>query len=842
MMNSDKRPYPTLPQQRTTFVGRDNEIARLSQLLADPACQLITLLGPGGVGKTQLAQVMAKATSFADGVYFVPLQPVPAATAVLPTIADSLRLQLGTDNPPLAQLTQFLQDKSILIILDNLEHLLACADELADLLAAAPSLKLLVTSREVLNLQEEWQFLLAGLPVPDAAATDTLDKYGAVALFCQRARQVQPDFSLAAEQTAVIEICRLVGGLPLALELAAAWTKTMTCAAIAAEMQNNLHFLSSRLRNVPERHRSVRAVFTQSWQMLTAEAQQTFARLSLFRGGFRREAAEPIAGASLDMLSEFVDKSLLVWQANGRYQMHELLRQFAAEELSHLPTELIQTFHAHCTYYTTILQQRSSGLYGDNQVETATAIEADLDNIRAALTWAVAHKRLADLRHMVTPLGYYYQLRGRYLAGMQTLEMMLVGLDEATLIAQEIRVSLLVGLAWYALRFGQISRAQDLAEQCLTIYEQTELSFPIPHNPTNDPALILGIVATICGDYETAERFCQQALQRSQTPETFYGNQQTAYYQLASIASLRGNFAAAQIYAQAAFTAAEKVQDCWFMAYCHLELGNIAQQLGETAVAQQHFQASYNLREPLGDAEGMAVALTRLGEMALHESDPTAAQKFSKRSIALYQKVPDPGGRAAAYLVAARAAMAQHDGRSASVFLSDALAIANEIAFVTLTLSLLVEVGTLLADNGRSDPASTIFATIAHHPAAPHDVQVRVQASDAPPAELPTIVALAQQALASLATEMEKATAVAPNVMLTNSTIQQANQALIEPLTPRELEILQLIAEGLTNREIAECLVVVIGTIKAHTNKLYGKLGVGNRTQAVAHARKLGLV
>ena len=195
MIELEKRPFPHLPQQRTPFIGRSREIDELQQLLNDPACRLVTLVGPGGVGKTRLALAVAETVSFADGVFFVPLQPVQTATAVLPTIADTLHLHLNADDTPLHQIGRFLHNKKALLALDNLEHVLNCADDLSDLLTIAPELKLLVTSREVLNLQEEWLYPVVGLPVPDQLADPDTMQDDAVALFIERARRVRHDFA-----------------------------------------------------------------------------------------------------------------------------------------------------------------------------------------------------------------------------------------------------------------------------------------------------------------------------------------------------------------------------------------------------------------------------------------------------------------------------------------------------------------------------------------------------------------------------------------------------------------------------------------------------------------------
>ncbi|MCB0180454.1 MAG: AAA family ATPase, partial [Anaerolineae bacterium] len=309
-----KQPH-NLPRQPTSFIGRRTEITRLRERLTDPDCRLLTVVGPGGIGKTRLAIEAAAAVTpnFAHGVYFAPLQGIYSGDYLVSAIAEAVNFSLSGHLEPLAQVLNYLSDKMMLLLLDNFEQLVAQGGPaiVMELLAAAPQIKLMVTSREVINLREEWLYPVRGLPVPPTDQPDGSDADDAVQLFVARARQVQPDFSADDEREAVLQICRLVEGIPLAVELAASWTKTLSCPAIAAEIQRSLDFLVTPLRNVSDRHRSMAAVFDTSWQLLSENEQHVFKRLSVFRGGFQRAAAEPVAGATLATLAALVDKSLL---------------------------------------------------------------------------------------------------------------------------------------------------------------------------------------------------------------------------------------------------------------------------------------------------------------------------------------------------------------------------------------------------------------------------------------------------------------------------------------------------------------------------------------------------
>ncbi len=340
------------PLQPTPFIGRIDEVTEIADMLTDPACRLLTLVGAGGIGKTRLSIRVATQDlpDFVYGIFFVPLQPVPSADLLVSALADALSFSLRGQESPETQLVNYLQDKEMLLVLDNFEHLMPQGIELIlTLLQACPSLKLLVTSREVLNLQEEWLYHVRGMPTPRHKEKTNIESYSAVQLFVERTRQVRRDFSLADEQAHVVRICQLVEGMPLAIELAASWTKMLPCSEIVSEIQHNIDFLTTNLRNVPEHHRSMRAVFDQTWKLLTRKERDVFKRLSVFRAGFRYKAAKRVTGASLPVLSTLIDKSLLQTEPDGRYQIHGVLRQYGAEQLVQQPEDVTRVYDLHST-------------------------------------------------------------------------------------------------------------------------------------------------------------------------------------------------------------------------------------------------------------------------------------------------------------------------------------------------------------------------------------------------------------------------------------------------------------------------------------------------------------
>jgi predicted ATPase/DNA-binding CsgD family transcriptional regulator len=382
-----------LPAQTTPFIGREEELAELGQCLSAPESRLLTLVGPGGSGKTRLAIELAtkRGEDFPHGVHFVSLTPLNSPDQIVPSIAGTLGLPLSGDSAPVGQLFAYLRKKRLLLILDGVEHLLDGVTLVADLIEAAPQIKLLVTSREALNLPEEWVRQVNGMrfPIDDQAAD--LESYSAIQLFVDRARRIRSDFSLTNEQNQVIRVCYLVSGLPLAIELAASWVRLLPCEDIAREIEHGLDILETNWRDVPERHRSIRAVFEHSWKLLTGEEKAAFRKLSVFRGGFTAAAAEQIAGAPIRALTALVDKSLVQMVSAGRYDVHELVRQYSEEQLE-AAREIAATQQAHSRYYAAFIRDREADLKGKGQLDAIRALKEDWDNVRTACLWMLDHR------------------------------------------------------------------------------------------------------------------------------------------------------------------------------------------------------------------------------------------------------------------------------------------------------------------------------------------------------------------------------------------------------------------------------------------------------------------
>jgi predicted ATPase/DNA-binding CsgD family transcriptional regulator len=835
------------------LIGRAAEVREIRTLLTDPACRLLTLVGPGGIGKTTLAIHLAAdmRAVFPGGVAFVPLQAVHAPDLIAPAIADAIGLALAGTSEPLAQVCQYLHDKAYLLVLDNLEHLLAGLDILTTLLHLAHSSKLLVTSREALNLREEWLYPVPGLAYPQATAADAFADYAAVQLFADRARRVRRDFALADEYAGVVRICQLVEGMPLALELAATWTKTLRCERIAAEIEQNLDFLSTRLRDLPERHHSMRAVFERSWALLSEGEQTVFARLCVFRGGFDDLAAAQCAGASLALLAGLVDKSLLRWEAGGRCQIHELLRQYAEEKLAAKPDELAQARDAHCRYYTGFLSARQPAMSGGRQREATAEIAGEIDNIRSAWQWALESYNVEAILRSMQPLGWFNQFRSRYREGVALCEQAVQKLESGspTPNQQHALIILLMGLGWLHIRLGQLERAQEFLQRSRALYGAPDY-IPLPGD--SDPEAPLGVICLIKGDYAGAARLAAASRQRN-AAHGHRNNLQFALYVLAGAARALGEYAEAHHFAEQAYTLTQERQDRWFMAYCLNELGQVEQALGNYDRAAQHFRTSYRLRQEFADSEGMAVALRHLGRIAIEQAQHTEARELFEQSRALYELVNDQGGLASALEGLGAVALELGDYETARHLLRAALELAVAIEFVPLIFSLFIQIGAYFLQTGKSSLGLDLLVLTTHHPASERATKDRAaqllarfrlvakldRRPTAPSHEQDdTPATLAASLLTTLALdpgEVDSASGAAQH-------LSSDQMGLIEPLSPRELEVLRLLAQGLSNSQIAEALIVSVGTVKSHTHNILAKLGAANRTQAVRQAQALHLV
>lgn len=518
------KPYlHNLPPQPTPFIGREDELLRLVRLLTGERVRLITVGGPGGSGKTRLALQAATASldSFFDGVILVPLAAVPTSARLAGTIVDVLAsvgaiAPLQGEETPAAHLLAQLQDRKLLLLLDNFEHLLSGGlSLLLSLLENAPGVSLLITSRTFLNLSWEHRFELQGLPYPAPTVARGWEEYASARLFLESARRVRPDFSPTADdRAAILRICSLVSGMPLALELAAAWVRVRSPATIARQIEHNLDFLSGAQRGLPPRHASVRATFDHSWNLLSPAEQRPFSRLGVFHDGFDMEAARVVAGADERTLSALLDKSLLhrreplPGRAHTplRYGMHTLLHRYVVEQLARAG-DAAELQAAHGRYFAAFLRQRGQELRGGPQREAWQAIEQEMDNALAAWRWAVALGPADAVEEALPGFFRYHYMRNRYRQGAERLRPADAVLQKRGQPLARARGRLLACLAAFSSRMGDREKAQLLAENSL------ELARRLDDREGEALALQqLGRIAYNQGRYREAEQLTGESL------------------------------------------------------------------------------------------------------------------------------------------------------------------------------------------------------------------------------------------------------------------------------------------------------------------------------------------
>lgn len=457
-----------LPTQLTEFVGRRGELEGAATALGET--RLLTILGPGGAGKTRLAiQVVADvADHFPDGVFFVDLAPISGPGDIIQTVAESLGIALSTEEDLESQLLAYLAGKTQLLVFDNFEHVAAGAALVTKILEGAPNVRVIATTRSKLNIKGETVMTLSGLDT-DWDDSDAAFGTESVLLFIDAAKRSDASFTLSIDDLEPLgRTLRMVGGMPLGIELAAAWVDTLSIDDIAAEIARNIDFLESDMSGIPDRHHSMRAVFEYSWTMLAEDERRMFSSLSVFRGSFTRQAAEAVAGASLRNLASLASKSLLIPDpGSGRYGNHELLRQYAEAALREDSGRWETAKAAHAEFYANVTAHAEELMPLSDQQRAVHIVEDDLDNIRAAFRHSLSQADAAAVRKFLIGLWLLHEIRGWHQAAVGLFEEVLDALeadtgDEETEIARAAASGL---QAWFVALLGQQQAAADQADE-----------------------------------------------------------------------------------------------------------------------------------------------------------------------------------------------------------------------------------------------------------------------------------------------------------------------------------------------------------------------------------------
>ncbi|MCC7450862.1 MAG: tetratricopeptide repeat protein [Anaerolineae bacterium] len=623
--------FHNLPLYPSLFVGREDYLAEIAARLADPDCRLLSLVGLGGIGKTRLAvqAVSENLQAFSDGVCFVPLGSVGSPDLIASSIASALQITLSGTDDAHRQIIHYLSNKHMLLVMDNFEHLQAGVGLLTDALASAPHLKFLVTSRERLNVQIEWVLPLQGLPFPDSASEQYSETYSAVQLFAQIARRIQPTFSLTHNLESVITICRMVEGMPLGLELAAGWLRLMSCQQIATQFQRHLDSGAVVLRDVPQRHRSLRIVFEHSWSLLSPDEQAVLAKLSVFRGGFTLEPAEQVAQASLVLLTGLIDKSLVRLSASGRYDMHELLRQYAAQKLAELD-EAEVTAERHLAFFLELAQRAEPMLYGGEQVVWLDRLDTEHDNCRAALTWALNGGDIATGLRLGGFLGWFWYMRCYWNEGQHWLARLLAHGETAP---ESARAMATYRIAWLTYlqenHAGAITYLEQAWDLSAAIHDTYGMAFS---------RLSLGHILIADEDYERADQLLLEG-QRYFEEAGSYVFVTAGLHSRGLLAAMRGDpDSAVQLYTEALIRS--RAIDNWdTIAWCLFMLGNLALATGHPARARAWLTESLPFAQKVRNRWLVAEILHARARCALYVGDCLSARTLVKQSRMMYREL-----------------------------------------------------------------------------------------------------------------------------------------------------------------------------------------------------------
>ena len=770
----------TLPRAATPFVGRQRELDEIAEALANADCRLMTIFGPGGIGKTRLALQVAQGHLglFTDGVYFASLSSISPAGLIAPAVADALAFQFQGPENEEEQLLNYLREKDMLLVLDGLEHLILPPsayreDEngvklVVEILKHAPGVILLVTSRERLNLQQEWTYEVEGLVYPAdevmPVPVEELMNYSAIQLFVHSARRAQHRFHLTESQAAyVVRICRLVEGMPLGIELAAAGIRTQPCRVIAREIERNLDDVATRLRDLPDRHRSIRATFEHSWRLLTEEERRVLAQLSVFRGGFRQESAVAVTGTSPATLAALLDKSLVSRPTPERFDMHTLLRQYASEKLSSDPETNERTQARHARHLAAFLERQAIHLKGPHQRQALLRIAPEIENIHQAWQWAVSNSAWREIDHSLESLYRFFDVQGRFQEGIDLLAQ---AIDRWATDSEDAEKSDVLGRllsrqgALYS-RIALYQKAQRLLERGLDIaerrkataeqvfgllqlaniarhqgqYEETERlaqeSLILSQENGNlegeaNSLLLMGIVRYRTGDIDQAEALLTKSLSVSRENDDPRSTM-SALNTLGDIACHRGDFDEARAAFEECLALSYELGDQFNTAIYLNNLGTLLHVLEKYEKAEELYQESLEICRRIGDQIGYAIALNNMGRVAHERGAYPQAMAFCREGLTIGRRRQDQWTVMACLNNLGRTACAMGDYPAARAYLAEAVQLAQETQALTVLMETLVDAAVLFAGQDQPDRAAVLL-TVAHdHPASERAVREKAQ-------------------------------------------------------------------------------------------------------------------
>ncbi len=858
-----------VPTPLTSLIGREQEVAAAYDLLLRPEVRLVTLTGPGGVGKTHLSLQIASDlfNDLTGGVCFIPLATISDPDLVVPTIAHELGVKEIGDQALLDLLKAYLRDKQLLLLLDNFEQVLVAAPRLAELLSACPHLKILVTSRAVLHIHGEHEFPVLPLALPDlkhSLKSEDLAQYAAAVLFLERARAIKPDFQVTATNAHVIaQICVHLDGLPLAIELAAARIKLLPPRTLLGRLERRLSVLTTGAQDVPERQQTLRNTVEWSYNLLDVQEQRLFQRLSVFVGGCSLQAIEAICaalddgdgeGQVLDKVASLIDKSLLQQTGQGedelRLGMLETIREYGLERLT-VSGEAEATRQAHAVYYLALAEEANAELSGPRQAVWLERLEGEHNNLRAVVRWSlepaedVAQRREVLLR-LGGALAEFWHVHGHYSEGRNVLERALAGSEE---VAAPVRAKALCAAAMLVTMQGDAERATILVKESLT------LSRALGDSPGIARALyLLGHAAWLQGDLARAGALLEES---SELYRAMDDRDSVAFtlYNLANLARYQGNYAKARALLEESLTLFRERANKRGMALALLldaELRFLAHR--DPTLIHPLLEESLALFKEVGDKDGLALHCYVSGQVALSQGDASMARSLLEESLALYRDLGDRQRMAQVLVGLAKVEAYQGDLSTAHILYEESLSVAR-VGYKLDIASGLEGLANVVAAQGELAWATRLWGAA--------EALRDTMGAPLPPLERPDYEHATATARTALGAEAFAAAWAAGKTMTLEQFFAAEGRAALptpipagqlpttrgEPhpvypggLTAREVEVLRLVAQGLTDAQVADKLVLTRRTVNWYLTSIYNKIQVSSRSAATRYAIERRLV